>query len=62
MKNETRSIALAGALGKINPADAHRLAAYVVRGREVLAQGPVQDDGTFRVSLAATMGRSIRSR
>src|SRR5690349_3294697 len=52
MKNETRSIALVGSVGKISPADAIRLAVYVVRGREVLAQGPVQENGAFRVSVA----------
>jgi hypothetical protein len=50
----TRSIPLVGSIGKISSADAGRLSAYVVRGREVLAQAPVQSNGTFRVSLVRT--------
>src|SRR6266550_1663969 len=50
----TRSIPLVGSIGKISPADAGRLSAYVVRGREVLAQAPVQSNGAFRVSLIRT--------
>src|SRR5512143_1239977 len=47
-----RSIPLVGSVGKLGPADAGRLAAYVVRGREVVAQAPVQGNGAFQVNLA----------
>ena len=47
-----RSIPLLGSIDKVGPADAARLAAYVVRGNDVLAQAPVQADGAFRLTLA----------
>jgi hypothetical protein len=43
-----------GSIGKVAQEDANRLAAYVVRGRNVVAQGPVQANGAFRVNLART--------
>ena len=47
-----RSVPLLGSIDKLSSADAARLAAYVVRGREVLAQAPVQANGAFRLSLS----------
>jgi hypothetical protein len=51
----SRMIALIGTLPNLKEADAKRLAVYVVRGNEVLAQGAVQADGSFRFNLARAM-------
>src|SRR5450631_1293475 len=48
----SRTISLIGTVPKLKAADATRLAAYVLRGTEVLAKGPVQGDGAFQVNLA----------
>ena len=37
----TKKVGLVGALSKIKPEDASRLAVYVVRGTEILAHGDV---------------------
>lgn len=47
-----RMIALVGSVKVSEKDDANRLAAYVVRGNDVLAKGAVASDGTFRVSVA----------
>lgn len=48
----TRSVLLVGSVGKLGATDASRLAAYVLRGRDLVAQAPVQANGSFRISLA----------
>ena len=45
-------IALVGSVKVTEKDDASRLAAYVVRGNDVLAKGTVLEDGSFRVSVA----------
>src|SRR5262249_43895590 len=47
-----RSVPLIGSIEKVGPADAARLAAYVVRGHQVLAQAPIQATGAFHVNLS----------
>src|SRR6266496_3717195 len=49
---ESRTISFYGKVPKLKENDATRLAAYVLRGREVLAKAPLQADGSFRVSVA----------
>src|SRR6266851_716126 len=55
------SIVLFGTLPKLKEADAKRLAAYILRGREVLAKGPVQADGGFQINLtrAAASAKNV---
>jgi hypothetical protein len=48
----TKKVALTGTLPKVKPDDASRLAVYVARGTEILAQGNVNPDGTFRVDIS----------
>jgi len=45
------SLTLRGNLPKLKPEDASRLAVYLVRGGEVLAQAPVGGDGTFQLAV-----------
>ena len=48
----TKKVGLVGALSKLKPEDAARLAVYVVRGTEILAHGDVGAQGNFRVDVA----------
>src|SRR6185295_19798684 len=48
----TKKVGLVGALAKVKPEDAARLAIYVVRGTEILAHGDVGAQGNFRVDVA----------
>ncbi len=58
---ESKFILLHGKLPKVKPDDAKRLAVYIARGNQVLAQSQIQDDGSFRVRLSrqAMTARSI---
>ncbi len=48
----TKTIAITGTLPKLKAEDARRLAVYVVRGSEILASGPSDENGAFRVPLS----------
>jgi hypothetical protein len=48
----SKMLALIGTIPKLKPEDAQRLAVYIVRGSAVIGQSSVQQDGTFRLSIA----------
>lgn len=49
---KANKVGLVGVLAVLAPEDATRLAAYVVRGADILAQGSVDAEGKFRVDIA----------
>src|SRR4051812_11198416 len=51
-------VTLIGTLPRVKPDDAERLAVYLVRGDEILAQAGVRADGQFRMSLAREAARA----
>ncbi len=50
----SRTTSLSGKIPKLKDSDAKRLAAYLLRGNDVVAQAPLQGDGSFRITLPRT--------
>jgi hypothetical protein len=48
----TKKVPLLGAIPNLKGDDATRLAVYIVRGSEILAQGNISGDGNFRVDVS----------
>ena len=44
-------VTIRGTLPKLKPEDARRIAVYLVRANEVIAQAPVDDQGRFRIDV-----------
>jgi len=54
----TQKVAVQGKLPKLKPEDASRLAVYVVRGSEILAQTTVGSDGSFRLQVSRELAKA----
>lgn len=52
MSNRNQKVSLVGAIPRLNAEDNARLAVYVVRGTDILAQSNVNRDGKFRVDVS----------
>jgi hypothetical protein len=54
----TKKVALLGTVPNLKSEDASRLAVYVVRGNDILAQGAIADGGNFRVDVSRELASS----